>query len=141
MVGEAKTIATSTADEVAFIYVPKERIDKEIFKRRFGSSEVENDGVTYSMTKPKLHFCFRGPTPTLDKYSWVMSVPPYADRMMTAVAIPSSTTHNTPDGIIATFTPEHAAQTAGMTLIHFYKETDAAEFQASLENGIGVSQG
>jgi hypothetical protein len=50
-----KTFATATPNEVCFIHVPKERVDKRIFNARFGyDRDIEDDGVTYSFNKSKL---------------------------------------------------------------------------------------
>ena len=118
-----KTLAPATADEVCFTYVPKERIDKDIFTARFGDAEVEDDGVTYSFNKRKLQLCFKNPVQAV--FSWTLSIPPYAERSITSVAMVATTA--TPDLVTATYVPEHATA-AGMTVLHFYKKGAAEEF-------------
>ncbi len=131
-----KTLATSTPDEVAFIYVPKERINKRVYMERFGSAEVQDDGVTYSLTKEKLMFCFRSGTQTISKLgSWALDVTPCTGRTMTSVALPSSLVHAMEDLVTAIYIPERAAGTVGMTVVHFYSEEEADTFIQRLSSG------
>ena len=129
-----KTLATSTPDEVAFIYFPKERINKSIFFSRYGNSEIEDDGVTYSLTKEKLLRCFKTKTPNVAKFrNWTLSIPPCADRTITSIAIPSDPAHNKYDDVTAAYLPECRAETAGMTVVHFLSEDEADAFKRHIE--------
>jgi hypothetical protein len=123
-----QTISTATADEVCFIYVPKDQIDKSIFALRFGCAEVESEGVTYSFDKNKLQRCFKASSPTASVFDWTLSIPPYAERTITSVAVAS--THNRTDHVVATYAPEHAA--TGMTVVHFFAKAEADAFKRSL---------
>jgi hypothetical protein len=122
-----KTLSSATADEICFIYVPKERINKDIFAARFGDAEVEDDGVTYSFDKRKLQLCFKNPVP-VTSFSWTLSITPYAERSITSVTTVTTPAHNTQDHVTATYAPEHAAATVGMTVLHFFRKADAEEF-------------
>ena len=115
------TIGTMQEDEVAFIYVPKERINADIFKARFGPwSEVEGKGVTYSLTREKLELCFgRMPRSVTAQIDWVLNIPPFASRNITSVAFTADTIHSDPDHIVATFVPDQGAATTGATVLHF----------------------
>ena len=129
-----KTIATSTQDEVAFIYFSKERIDKTVLTARFGTSEIEDDGATYSMTKEKIQFCFRTKTSAITKLgSWTLSIPPCAERTITSVALPSDPVHSMQDAVTVFHIPARAAETVGMTVVHFYSEEEADAFKQRLE--------
>ena len=121
-----KTLATATADEICFMYVPKERINPEIFSARFGNSEVEDDGVTYSLNKRKLHLCFKNPT-IVANFSWTLSIPPCAERAITSVAV-GAAAHSTQDHVTATYAPTHTASTVGTTVLHFYRQQEADAF-------------
>ena len=129
-----KTMVTSRPDEVAFVYFTKDRIDKNIFAARFGDKELEEDGVTYSMTKSDLDTCFKGRTPELGKCSWVMSITPMAARAITSIFVPSIPAHTQNDVVITRFAPAFASETNGMTVVHFIREQDADEFKQRLEN-------
>ena len=115
------TIATMHQDEVAFIYVPKERIDNNIFKARFGPwTEVEGKGVTYALTRQKLELCFGSkPRDVIAQIDWVLNIPPFASRNIKSIAITADTTHSTADHIITTFVPDQQATTTGTTVLHF----------------------
>ena len=128
-----KTMTTFRPDEVAFVYFTKDRIDKNIFAARFGDKELEEDGVTYSMTKSDLDTCFKGRTPELSKCSWVMSITPCAARIITSISVPSIPAHTQNDVVITRFAPAFAAETNGMTVVHFIREEDADEFKQRLE--------
>ena len=140
MAGEAyintllrKTFATSTDDEVAFVYYPKNQLDPAIFRMRFGVSEVEDEGVTYSLTKSDLLHCFGEGTPTLKKYSWILSIPPCAEKSITSVVAPSNPPHSSQDLVTATYAPSFTSVTTGMTVVHFYNEEEAEKFKRRLE--------
>ena len=128
-----KTMATSRPDEVAFIYIPKERVDKLILVARYGTDEIEEDGVTYSLTKEKLNMCFQKKTPSITKLSsWVLSIPPCSDKTITSVAIESDPTHSMHDAVTAAHLPNRVSETVGMTVVHFFNEADADEFRQRL---------
>ena len=116
-----KTFATFRKDEVAFTYVPKERIEPSIFKERFGPfAEVEGAGVTYSLTMEKLKRCFGSkPREIITQVDWVLNIPPFASRNITSIAITADTTHSTADRILSMYVPAHAVATAGTTVVHF----------------------
>jgi hypothetical protein len=129
-----KTIATSKPDEVAFIYIPKERVDRLILAARYGTDEIEEDGVTYSLTKEKLNMCFRKKTQSITKLSsWVLSIPPCSDKTITSVALESDPAHSMHDAVTAVHLPGRVSETVGMTVVHFFKEADADEFRRRLE--------
>ena len=129
-----KTIATSKPDEIAFIYIPKERVDRLILAARYGTDEIEEDGVTYSLTKEKLNTCFQKKTPSIIKLSrWVLSIPPCSDKIITSVAIKSDPAHSMHDAVTAVHLPNRVSETAGMTVVHFFNEADADEFRQRLE--------
>ena len=115
------TIATMQQDEVAFIYVPKERVDVNIFKVRFGPwSEVDGKGVTYALTREKLELCFGRKTRDVTaQIDWVLNIPPFASRNITSVAITADTIHSDTDHIVATFVPDQGEATTGATVLHF----------------------
>ncbi len=123
-----QTISTATTDEVCFFYVPKDQIDKSIFALRFSCAEVESEGVTYSFDMNKLQSCFKDSSPAASVFDWTLSIPPYAERTITSVTVPS--THNCTDHIVATYAPEHA--TAGMTVVHFFAKAEVDAFKRSL---------
>ena len=128
-----KTFSTSTPEEVAFVYYPKDQIDSKIFKIRFGESKVDEEGVTYSLTKSDLLHCFAGKTPKLEKYSWSLVIPPCSMKNITSIVTPSIPAHTSQDQVTATFIPEHASKTTGMTVVHFYDEIVAETFKNRLE--------
>ena len=129
-----QTIATTTADEVCFIYIPNERINSTIFATRFGNAEVEGDGVTYSLDKTKLELSLKSATaPLAMMHSWTLSVTPFAERTITSVAVPAQHKNPAPDRVIATFLPELAAQTVGMTVVHFFERGEAEAFKQGVE--------
>ena len=128
-----KTFATSTPDEVAFVYYPKDQIDSKIFNSRFGESKVDEEGVTYSLTKSDLLYCFAGKTPKLEKYSWSLVIPPCAAKNITSIVTPSIPPHKSEDQVTVTYIPEHASKTKGMTVVHFYDEMVAEKFKNQLE--------
>ena len=134
-----KTFATATADEVCFIYTPKERIDKEIFAARFGQAEVQDDGVTYSFDKMKLQRCFgnKAPTPPLlIAGPWTLSIAPCTERQITSVVVPSTPAHTMQDLIITTYVPDiDPATTTSTTVVHFFNAGDAHAFKQSVEGG------
>jgi hypothetical protein len=129
-----KTMVTFRPDEVAFVYFTKDRVDKNIFAARFGDKELEEDGVTYSLTKADLNTCFKCRTPELSKFSWVMSITPCAARVITSISVPSIQAHTQNDVVITRYAPAFAAATNGMTVVHFIREEDANEFKRRLEN-------
>ena len=131
-----KTLATSTPDEVAFIYVPKERINKHIFKTRFGDFELNDDGATYCLTKEKLYVCFKKtetPSAPSKLGSWTLNIPPCAVRTMTSVSIEGNQVHSINDEITARYIPERAAETVGKTVIHFFDAEEAEAFMRYME--------
>ena len=130
------TLLTFRPDEVAFVYIPKERINKDIFTTRFGQQETEEDGVTYSLTESDLQKCFgaQASSTPLFKCNWVMSITPLAARTITSVAFPSDPLHTSQDNVIALNAAEHAEATVGMMLVHFIREKDANAFKSRLEN-------
>ena len=129
-----KTIATSKPDEIAFIYIPNERVDRLILAARYGTDEIEEDGVTYSLTKEKLHICFQKKTSSITKLSsWILSIPPCSDKTITSVAIESDPAHFTHDAVTAVHLPNRVAETVGMTVVHFFNEADADEFRQRLQ--------
>lgn len=130
------TIATMREDEVAFSYVPKERIDMNIFKARFGPwTEIDGEGVTYSLTPNKLEQCFGNKTrEVIARIDWVLNIPPFASRNITSVAITADTQHSTADHIISTFVPEQGAATTGTTVVHFV-DSNAEWFIRLVTNG------
>ena len=120
-----KTLATATTDEICFTYMPKEKINLEIFSARFGNAEVEDEGVTYSFNKSKLQLCFKNPI-IVTNSPWTLSIPPYAERAITSVAVVSS--HEAQDHVTATYAPTHTASTVGTTVLHFYRQQEADAF-------------
>jgi hypothetical protein len=135
-----KTLATSTPDEVAFIYVPKERINKRILRTRFGAFEIDDDGATYCLTKDKLYVCFqKTETPTSSSSapsmlgSWTLNIPPCAVRTMTSVSIDGNQVHSINDEVTARYIPERAAETVGKTVIHFFDAGEAEAFMRYME--------
>ena len=126
-----RTFATATANEICFIYVPKERIDKPIFEARFGDAELQYDGVTYSFDEPKLHQCFdlQPPvSPALSTVRWTLSIPPCTERSIVTVVLATAKPHAMQDQIIAVYAPSRAAETVGKTAVHFFGEQSAAAF-------------
>ena len=129
-----KTFTTSTPEEVAFVYYPKDQINSTIFNVRFGESKVDEEGVMYSLTKSDLLHCFAGKTPKLEKYSWSLTIPPCAVKNITSVVTPSIPSHNSQDRVTATYIPQHLSKTTGMTVVHFYDEMVAEMFKNRLED-------
>ena len=108
----------------------KDQIDQNIFALHFGSAEIESDWVTYSFDKEKLQRCFKDSSPAASVFNWTLSIPPFAKRTITSVAVPSSASTHT-DHVVATYAPEHAA--AGMTVVHFFAKAEADAFERSLD--------
>ena len=130
-----KTLATFRPDEVAFVYIPKERIDETIFSRRFGQMEADENGVTYSLTKSDLDKCFSTKKPSVKKFSWIVSVSPLTARYITSIAVPD-VSDKTCDPVIALYAPAFSAATVGTTVVHFIMETEANAFVQRLQNPI-----
>ena len=127
-----KTLATFRPEEVAFVYIPKEQIDKTIFSRRFGQMEADENGVTYSLTKSDLDKCFSAQKPSVQKFSWIVSISPIAARIITSVAVPDSS-NKTCDLVIAFYAPAFTASTVGTTVVHFIEEEEANAFVQRLQ--------
>lgn len=131
-----KTFATLEQGEIAFIHMPKERLDKKIFAMRFGTTDLEEHGVTYSLTKQKLYICFPKTETGVEVTrlgKWTLIIPPCAERAMTSIAVPSSLNHTLRDEITALYLPDHADTTRGMTVIHFTDDDEAEAFKQHLE--------
>jgi hypothetical protein len=133
-----KTFATATPNEVCFIHVPKERVDKRIFNARFGyDRDIEDDGVTYSFNKSKLQqlFTLKPPaSPNTTTIRWTLSIPPCTERNIVTVVLDMAPAHSTQELVIATYVPHHAAETTGKMAVHFFEEDAAAEFKRA--NGL-----
>ena len=127
------TFASSTPDEAAFVYYPKNQLDPKIFRMRFGVSEADDEGVIYSLTKIDLLHCFKENTPKLYKFSWILSIAPCAEKSITSVVAPSNPPHASHDLVTATYAPEYTSMTTGMTVVHFYDECEAERFKKRLE--------
>jgi hypothetical protein len=130
-----KTLVTFRQDEVAFVYIPKERIDRDIFSHRFGpEQEADENGVTYSLTKSDLARCFHVYKPSLHKSQWIISISPCAARVITSVAVPmTEAPSTTSDLVIALNAPAFEAHTIGATVVHFIEEREADEFIQRLQ--------
>ena len=128
-----KTIATSKPGEICFVYTPKERINEDVFNLRFGPlAEVESDGVTYSLDKSTLQTCFKTPIPVLGTFDWTLCISPLAEMNIVSVILQTNPGHATQDAVIAQYAPEHAASTAGTSVVHFYSKSAAIAFMAYL---------
>jgi hypothetical protein len=130
-----KTLATFRQDEVAFVYIPKERINADIFTRRFGpGQEADENGVTYSLTRADLVTCFSAQKPSVKKINWIVCIPPIAARVITSVAVPmSDSPSKTSDLVIALNAPAFAACTIGTTVVHFIQDNEADAFIQRLQ--------
>ena len=131
-----RTCVTAAADEVCFMYVPKERIDKSILDRRFGIANVEGDGVTYSLNSSQLQLCFTNQEAALSAsldVHWRISIPPCAERNVVSVILRcTSPVHSARDHVISVYAPERAAETEGMTVVHFWRMEFAENFKQFL---------
>ena len=128
-----KTLATFRPDEVAFVYIPKEKIDTTIFSRRFGpDQEADENGVTYSLTRTDLDKCFKSQKQPIKKINWIASVSPTAVRMITSIALPNSS-NTTSDQLITFYAPAFAASTIGTTVVNFIQEHEADAFVQRLQ--------
>ena len=126
-----QTFVTATPDEVCFVYTPKERIHKTIFENRFGNSVIESHGVTYSLTRKQLRLCFKDPPVAATTVHWTASIPPCAERAMVSVFMPvtaETPVHSMLDHVISVFAPEHAAESVGRTVVHFWRQEEADLF-------------
>jgi hypothetical protein len=126
------TLATQSANEVCFTYVPNSRVDKNIFALRYGSSEIEGDGVTYSFDRETMNRCFHKKTPVISTAVWTLSVPPFASRTIHSVITPSDSPHAMHDEVLAAYAQEQAASAVGMMVVHFFSEGEADVFKRRL---------
>ena len=135
-----RALATTIPDETCFVYFPPEEIcfSPETRERIeectsiLPAIETDCAGIIYTMTKERFQYiiqeCLPGDFYPLPVSAWVISIVPCAARSIFSVAVPSARTHMRLDNVIATYMPDDAEQTRGMTVVHFFSRDEAEAF-------------
>ena len=105
-----KALATTTPDEICFVYFPPEEIcfSPETRERIeectsiLPAIETDCAGIIYTMTKERFQYiiqeCLPGDFYPLPVSAWVISIVPRAARSIFSVAVPSARTHTRLEG-------------------------------------------
>jgi hypothetical protein len=135
-----KALATTTPDEICFVYFPPEEISFSPETREriddctsvLPAIETDCDGLIYSLTKERFQYTVQQGLPegfyALPVSAWIISIAPCAARSIFSVAVPSARAHTRLDRVIATYMPDDAPITLGRTVVHFFSRDEAEAF-------------